>query len=361
MTEPLYGSHAPVFKVDGDVKHELGRDVIYLEIEENTDGLRNCTARFVNLGPKEGHVTEQMLYFDGTFVDFGRKLEVTIGPGQDQRVVFSGPVSALEHRFTEGGAPEAVIFAEDALMKLRMTRRSKAYENKTDAQIAQEIASRHGLNADADATGPSYDVVQQWNQSDLAFLRARARLIQAEVWADDDTLKFKSRGSRSGTTLTLVAGNELMRVRIRADLAHQRTEVKVSGYDAQARDVIDESAGADEISSEAEGGRTGPTILQNAFGDRQSYRVREVPLTGDEARQWAKAEMLRRARGFVRVNGLARGQPDMVVGSKLELQRVGAPFEGDGYYVTRVCHTFERRNGHLTHFEAERAHLKATA
>jgi hypothetical protein len=40
---------------------------------------------------------------------------------------------------------------------------------------------------------------------------------------------------------------------------------------------------------------------------------------------------------------------------------VGAPFEGDGYYVTRVCHTFERRNGHLTHFEADRAHLKATA
>jgi len=359
MTELLYGSHAPVFKVDGDVKHELGRDVIHLEIEETTDGLRTCAVRCVNLGPKEGKESQQMLYLDGTFVDFGKKLEVTIGPSDDERIVFNGPVSGLEHRLTAGGAPEVVLFAEDALMKLRMTRRSKTYQNKTDAQIAQAIASEHGLTADADASGPSYDVVQQWNQSDLAFLRARASLIQAELWADDDTLKFKSRGSRSGTTLTLVAGNELMRVRVRADLAHQRTKVKVSGYDAQARDVIDEEAGSDAISSEADGWRTGPDILQNAFGDRPSYRVREAPLTTDEARQWAKAEMLRRARAFVHVEGLAFGQPDMVVGSKLELQRVGAPFEGDGYYVTRIRHTFERRNGHLTHFEAERPHLKA--
>src|SRR2546422_4458460 len=30
-------------------------------------------------------------------------------------------------------------------------------------------------------------------------------------------------------------------VRLRADLAHQRTKVQVSGYDAQRRDVIDRS------------------------------------------------------------------------------------------------------------------------
>ena len=35
----------------------------------------------------------------------------------------------------------------------------------------------------------------------------------------------------------------------------------------------------------------------------------------------------------------------MVVGSRLTLERVGAPFEGDGYYVTRVRHTYDLAHG----------------
>jgi uncharacterized protein len=44
----------------------------------------------------------------------------------------------------------------------------------------------------------------------------------------------------------------------------------------------------------------------------------------------------------------------MVVGSKVELQRVGGPFEGGDYYVTRLLHTFDLRDGFRTHFHAER-------
>src|SRR5262249_30767976 len=111
---------------------------------------------------------------------------------------------------------------------------------------------------------------------------------------------------------------------------------------------------------EISGGRTGPDVLQRAFGERVSFRVREVPLTSGEARAWARAEMLRRARGFVRVSGTTRGSPDMIVGSKLTLERVGGPFSGDGYYVTRVCHTYGS-HGHRTTFEAERPTLKDNA
>jgi phage protein D len=64
--------------------------------------------------------------------------------------------------------------------------------------------------------------------------------------------------------------------------------------------------------------------------------------------------MLRRARSFVTVVGITRGSPDMVVGSKLTLQRVGHPFDGGGYYVMRVLHTYDLMYGHRTHFVAER-------
>ena len=354
MTDALLTAVAPVFEVDGQVRGELARDVVRLEVDEATDGLKTLSARFLAFGPLPGQREEGILYLGGEIFDFGKDLVVSIGPAQNPRTIFRGRVSAVEANLEEGQEPEVVVLAEDKFMDLRMTRRMRTYEEMSDAEIAEEIASEHGLSADVDADGPTYDVVQQWNMSDLAFLRERARLIQAEVWFQGDTLHFKGREQRTGTELTLVQGNHILSLQVRADLAHQRTSVRVSGYDAQRREAIDEEAGSEAVASEAQGGRTGPEILQRAFGDRVSHRVREVPLQEAEAREWARQEMLRRSRAFVHAAGVTRGSPDLVVGNKLTLERVGAPFEGDGYHVTRVCHTYDLTNGHRTHFEAER-------
>jgi phage protein D len=362
MTEQLFSTSAPVLKVEGTVKGELARDLLRLEVAEDTAGLRTLRASLAAVsqgGP--GADQETLLYLDGTIVDFGKKLEVSLGPPGTERIVFVGRISGMEADLEAGRMPEVLVFAEDDLMQLRMTRRMKTYENVSDADIAQAIAGEHGLSADVAADGPTYDVVQQWNQSDLAFLRERARLVDAELWVRDGTLNFKTRPNRTATSLTLVLGNELLAARTRADLAHQRTEITVSGYDADARDTIEEAAGPDAISAEVSGGRTGPDVLQRAFGDRPSFLLREAPLVAGDARDWARAEMLRRARRFVTVAGTTRGSPDMLVGSHLELQRVGPPFEGDGYYVTRVRHTYDLRAGHRTHFEAERPTLASAA
>ncbi len=355
MTSSLLATTAPVFKIAGEVKGSLARDVSWLEIEEATDGLRTLELRLVAIGPREGATEEQLLYLDGNDIDFGKELEVSIGAPDDERIVFTGAISAIEAAFTEGAEPHVSVFAEDKLMALRMTRRFKTYEHMTDADIASSIASEHGLTPDVSADGPTYPVVQQWNQSDLAFLRERARPLQAEVWVSDDTLNFKTRGARSGTSITLVQGNQLIDVRLRADLAHQRTAVTVSGFDAAQKERISEDADDSVVQGEISGGRTGATVLEQAFGERPSYRVRGVPLASTEATAWARAEMLRRARAFVTVSGTTDGTPDMQVGSTLTLQGVGQPFEGAGYYTTRVRHTYDLDRGHRTYFEAERA------
>ncbi len=355
MTEPLLYSSEPVFKVDGQVRGELTRDLLRLDIVETTQGLKTLTARLAGTPAHPDNPERPELYLDGSLLDFGKELVVTIGPTGGDRTVFRGNVSAIEAVYARGKEPEVVIFAEDRLMTLRMTRRFKTYEESTDAQIAEEIGSEHGITVDASAGGPSYDVVQQWNQSDLAFLRERAARVGAEVWVLDDTLHFKTRESRTGTELALVHGNQLRDVQLRADLAHQRTAVRVTGYDAAERDAIDQEAGSDAIEAEISGGLTGPAVLQRAFGERVSYGTRSVPLTDGEATDWARAEMLRRSRGFVTAVGTTSGTADMVVGSRVSLERVGAPFNGGGYYVTRVHHTFDRKDAFRTHFEAERA------
>ncbi|MDX8031390.1 contractile injection system protein, VgrG/Pvc8 family [Lentzea sp. BCCO 10_0856] len=348
----------PVFTVDGRRVPDLGRDCLALVVEESTEGLRTCVAHLLANAPRQVPNDDVVEYLDGRTLDFGKQLAVSIGPSGNERVVFAGAISAIEAVFDEGDAPHVSVYAEDALMKLRQTRRSATYTRVSDADIVRRIAARHGLSAQADVTGPTYAVVQQVNETDLGFLRDRAARLGAELWAAGTTLHFATRDRRTGPAVTLAQGKDLLTVSLRADLAHQRGSVGVSGYDAQARERIDVVAGRSAVTGEISGGRSGLDVLEQTGGTHTDQRSTLTPVTGAEARAWAEADLRCRARRFVTVVGTASGVPELSVGARLTLTAVGAPFAGGGYYVTRARHTFARDEGGLrVHFTAERATL----
>lgn len=350
MTETTPAIATPVFRVQGDLAPDLARDCVRLETAEGTEGLRTLQAHVVTDSDASGPTR----HLDGREVDLGQRIQVSLGPDEQQRHVFDGTVSGIEVEFRDGSAPVVIFYAEDQLMRLRMTRRMRTYQRTTDAQIAGDIARAHSLDADVDADGATYDVVQQFNQSDLAFLRDRARRIQAELWATEGSLHLATRDRRPGTSATMTRGSDLIAVSAKADLAEQCTAVRVSGYDAAARGAIDAEAPAATVEAEISSGRTGPQTLQRAFGALPGRLVRDVPVAESDARAVARAEMLRRSRRFVRVRGLTTGTPELVVGSRLTLARCGRPFDGPGYYVTRFHHSYDIAHGMRTRFDAER-------
>jgi phage protein D len=360
MTEaPAFASAAPVFTVGGKRQPDLARDVVRLDVEESCEGLRTLAAHILGSAPRDHPTTDVVEYLDGKVLDFGKRIEVSLGPPGNERIVFAGTVSALEVSFEEGDVPHVTVLAEDDLMKLRLTQRSATYVKASDADVARAIAAKHGLTPQVAADGPTYDVVQQLNQSDLAFLRERARRIQAELWAIDGALHLATRDQRRGTAVTLTRGSDLISVSVRADLAEQCTAVHLSGYNAATRAPIETQAPASTVDAEITGGRTGPQTLRKAFGALPGRRVREVPLVESEARALARAEMLRRSRRFVQVRGTTVGTPQLVVGSRLTLARCGRPFDGPGYYVTRVHHSYDLEQGMRTRFVAERPTVNA--
>ncbi|MFT3843302.1 MAG: contractile injection system protein, VgrG/Pvc8 family [Myxococcaceae bacterium] len=360
MTE-LLGNPEPTFKIDGQPQGALTRDAIELSVEESVEGLRTLQLSLLAFGPKEDGTGEGLLYLDGPPLTLGAKVEVTLGSGDEAQVVFTGKVSAVEGSFDSEREPKVEVFAEDALMQLRMTRRCKTYEKTSDEKLAESVGQAHQLQVSTKAPGPTYDVVQQWNQSDLAFLRERARLIQAELWVKDDTLHFATRPNRVGQQVELTLGVDLLRLDVRADLAHQRSSVSVSGYDAKKREGFTKQAGNEAIQAEAPKGKTGPQAVAALGNGLASLRVREAPLSQGEADAWAKAELLRRARQFVVALGTTRGTPTLDVGSRVKLVGAGNSFSGDGYYVTSVRHSWSRSEGFRTHFEAERGTLNEEA
>lgn len=351
----LQSATIPEIKVGGEAKPELARDLALMQIDEDVNGMKRMQATFIAIGPREGARDEQLNWLDGQVLDFGKELKVSMGPTDSREEMFSGKISAIELSMEQSRAPEVVCLAEDRLMDLRMERRFKTYENVSDADLLQQIASQHGLSGVGDVQGPTWPVVQQWNQSDLAFLRERARRLAAEVWVDGSSLHMATRDRRNGNAVTLIQGSNLLQVRLRADLAHQRSKVIASGFDDAGQDAIDEEADSSEIAAEAQGNTHGAQVLERAFAARTSYRVRDVPLKDAEATALARAALLGRARRFVTVSGVADGSTQIRVGSLLRLERVSPLFDGDGFYVIRVRHQFDQERGYRTHFDAERA------
>jgi phage protein D len=362
VTQPVhpFAGHAPVLAVDGRAAPDLARDLLRLDVEEGTMGLRTCALHLHAVGPTSDGSTQQLSYLDGEQVDVGRRLEVTLGPPGGERQLFRGSVSAIEVTFAEGRAPYVSVFAEDALMGLRLRERTATYVDMTDAAIVQQIGAEHGLAVQADVDGPTHPAVQQWEQSDLAFLRARAARLNAELWLDGaDVLHVADREQRTGVELELVQGNQLIGVHARLDLAHQRTQVTIRGWNDQQVAAITESAGADVVAAEVAGGRIGPDVVAGVFPDAALSRGREDVLSSAAARAYAEAELRRRSRAFVTVDGTTAGTPDLVPGTRLTLHRVGRPFDGDGYRVCHARHSFDLTRGHRVRFRAERPTVAA--
>lgn len=354
MNAPLFYSARPRIDLDGTAADALVRDLQRLEVHADTLGLKRLRLELTALGPQAGAASETLQWLDGRALRLGSELRVVLGPPEVSTVAFEGRVSLIGAHFSQSQAPLAQVQAEDRLWDLRQTRRIKTWEQLDLAGIARQIASQHGLSTQVDASGPTWAEAQQWNETDLAFLRTRCAMVGAELWLDGRTLHIAPRDARNGRELTLVMGNELLALDIDADLAHQRSQVAVSGYDADAEDKVEESAGSSQLGGLAAGGTSGLDALQQAFGERKTQRLHDAPLNSDQARARAQAELRRRAQAFVRARGITNGTAEMDVGSRLTLQRVGKLFEGDGYVVAEVVHSYDMQHGFRTTFVAER-------
>ena len=175
------------------------------------EGLSSCEATFGNWGPTDGSVG--FLYFDRDAARLrqgrsrSRSATRRSSPGR-----ITGARGAASPR---ARPPELAVLAEDRFQDLRMTRRTRTFADVTDADVMQQIAGDHGLTADVDVTGPTHKVLAQLNQSDLAFLRERARAIDAELWIDGTTLQ------RQGRTRAAAARRVAARLRQRAARVHR--------------------------------------------------------------------------------------------------------------------------------------------
>ncbi|HUL57841.1 MAG TPA: contractile injection system protein, VgrG/Pvc8 family [Anaeromyxobacteraceae bacterium] len=354
VDRPLLYSARPVLTVAGQARPELAAALSSLAVAETTDGLFHLEATVGNWGAAPGGIG--YLYFGRDVLDFGAEVAVEMGAGDAQGKIFAGRISALEARFPIQRPPEITFLAEDRLQDLRMTRRTRTFEQASLTDVVRRVASDHGLTPDLDVDDLTLPVFAQLDQTDLAFLRDLARMADAELWADGTTLHLQARARRRGASVTLTFGQTLREFQVTADLAHQRTSLRVSGWDVDGKAAIDEEATDACLGGEVGSMASGASVLRSKLGDRVERVVHAMPVSTREARARAEAAFRRDARRFVCGRAVAEGDARLRVGARVTLGELGPLFNG-AYDVTETRHLFDWRNGYRTLFTVERPGL----
>lgn len=343
-------SARPTVTLDGRDEPALADALRQLLVVEDTAGLYRCEATFGNWGNVGREVG--YLYFDRRTFDFGKRLQLSLRGD----TLFDGRITGLEARYHDQGPRELTVLAEDRFQDLRMTRRTRSFSDVSDSDVFSRVANDHGLTPRVNVSGPKHKLLTQTNQSDLAFLRERARAVDAEIWMEGSTLHARSRSGRDAGTKRLTYGAELFEFSVLADLAHQRTSVFVNGWDVEGKRALQYEATDSSLGGELEGNTSGAEILQAAFGARKEALAHTVPLTEQEAQAEAESFFRRTARRFVVGRGSCRTSAALRVGARVELAGLGPLFNGK-YYLSEVKHAFDLGRGLRTTFTCERPGL----
>ncbi|MEM7021589.1 MAG: contractile injection system protein, VgrG/Pvc8 family [Pseudomonadota bacterium] len=344
-------SARPIIEIDRRRPPIAQQLLLEMDMRETEGGLSSLELRFINIVTHERGGVDFAFEHSGTdLFPLGNEIRVFGGDEGDPVEIFAGTISAVEFLYEEDGQPELCIHAEDALMESRMQRFTRSHPAGPLRDIVENVALDTGLRANISGLTDSVDIQIQLNESNLAFLRRLLVDYDADLQVVHDELHVSPRGDVERGSVTLAVGGQLTRIRLCADLSDQVSKVTHASFDvAQGRQLTAESVRVDLGPGS---GRTGSDWLEQARGSRDEHLAERPVYDQAQADALVNAAYSRRSRRFVTAEGTCEGNPALRVGTHVNIEGVGPRFENT-YYVTSVCHRFDRSVGYQTDFTAE--------
>jgi phage protein D len=353
VTTAAVYSAIPTIKVDGQLSDKVSTQLLGMKMCEHEGGMSNLELRFSNFGSFVGGLGDQV-FEDDAILKLGAALIVYAGLVNSPTEIFRGKIMALEAVFPDDRPPELIVLAEDALQSARMARHTKNWDETSLADIAQQIANGLGLTPVTSGLDATIGNEEQFNESDLHFLRRLLARYDADLQVVGTELHATPRSQAQRNNIELDMYGQLHEVRILADLAHQVTQVTATGWDFKQGQTISVTSQTTFLGQGS--GKTGKDWLPQASGSRSEQLANYATLDQADAQALVDAEFAQRARRFVVAHGVAEGNPALRVGSYLKLTGLGPRFSNT-YYTTAAVHRFDTEKGYATEFTAECAYL----
>jgi Bacteriophage probable baseplate hub protein len=348
LTKPLIPEFDVI--VDGtplDVGARL--HIVDVAVDDNVDLPGMFSFSLVGSDDQE----EENPWVDEKLFSVGKTVEIKMGYANNLESLIKGEITALEPEFARDRLPSMTVRGYDRRHRLLRGRKTRTFVKKKDSEIASQIASESGLTGQAEDSKVTHEYVVQANQTDMDFLRDRARRIQYEVMVDDKKLIFRAAAHAKSEIMTIAPMDHLLEFYPRLTSTGQVGEVNVRGWNPkEKKEIVGKGKSGDEVSTMG-GQKSGPKLAEEAFGEAIGSVSALPVMTQAEADQIAKARLNEVALELIEGQGACLGRTDLRAGKVIKINGIGKRFGGK-YYVTSAIHRYSAQDGYLTHFTVRR-------
>ncbi len=312
-----------------DMTQADNKGVETLIFEDHVDMVAMVTVRLSQIGD-EGDLP----------CAIGDELKLTIGTSGTE--VFQGEVVGMEPRFSAKGGTSLTVRALDKVHRLGRGRKTRVFEEMTDADVVSSVGGEAGLSVDTDSTDETLPYILQRNESDIAFLKRLAARNNYILRIADGKLTFK-KPQFEGSGYAIAMGDNLQDFRVSYNTTGLVQNVVVRGWDPEAKEEIVGEAAAGDVDQIGSGSLGVDTA--GAFGDSTAY-VTDVPVSSQSgADAVAKAEMNRIARQFARGTAKIAGNETVRAGTMVTFSGIKAAVNGT-CFVIGTRHTVSTATGY---------------
>jgi phage protein D len=355
---------APAFNVEVNgarLQADISMNIQQVQVVSKSDTLDTFSLTIVNAFPnlRWTHTKDADLFRES------QSVKIKMGYVDDLKEMIEGEITTIKATFPESGTPTLAVEGHTLLHRLHGENKTRTFQKMTDKQIVEQIAADAKLEPQVEDTQIQYDYVMQPNQSDLDFLRERARRIHFEVLVQNKKLIFRKAKEGEGKKYTFLwaqtqksFGSNPNTLPLKSfspelNFFEAVTSVEHRAYDSMTKQSFVSKAGPSDQTSTMGGSQTGAQALSTRFQtERKSVSVREPFTTQEEGDQRAKADFNNKALNLIVGSAATIGVPDLRPGHVVELKGLGPRFDGS-YLVDELTHSISG-SGYQTSFKVKR-------
>jgi Rhs element Vgr protein len=328
-----------VIKVGGRAQKEMMDEVIEVVVDNNLHLPSMATVELFDT---------TMEWIDDSTLAIGKPLEITFeAPEYEEssegtpRVLFKGEITSLEPVYKTGNQVTMLIRGYDQTHRLHLGKRTRTFLDKSDGDIAKDVANASGLSPDVDVTSPVFPYVLQHNQTNMEFLLERAQRIGFWVYASEGKLHFKKPNATFPASTKLSYGNELIEFRPRLSAVAQPNKSVATGWDIKTKKTIEAKVTTATPTAKTGESKAPGAIAKSAFkvSDAEAHLVHTAPSDAKDATAIATAALETIASEAWHAEGECFGETRLQAGMWVEIDGCGTRFSGK-YLVTSATHVY---------------------
>jgi phage protein D len=355
---------APAFRVEVSgtrLEADVSMNIEQVQVVSKPDSIDAFSFTIANALPKLRwtHTT------DGDLFAQAKSVKISMGYEDKLTEMIEGEITQINPSFPDGGTPTLAIEGHSLMHRLQGTNRTRTFQQVTDKQIVDQLARDAGLQAKVEDTNTQYQYVMQANQTDLDFLRERAKRLHYEILVQNKTLLFrKSQESEEDKNYTLVwaampksnlDGSKTLPLKscsLQMNTLAPPTKVQVRGYDVKNKKAFVSHADSSDQTSKMKGKQTGADVAACFQREREHIQVATPIQSQQEGDDSAKGHLNNKSMDLISANVATLGTPDLRSGQIIELRGIGLRFDGN-YRIEEATHSISS-SGYSTSLSLKR-------